>query len=114
MRKIEAVIRKLKFKDVKINLINAGFDTFTYWAVRSVGESSERNDYKAKGDDAVANERIKLNLLVREEREEEAVNIIVDSGKTIEVDDSQITVLTVNKVYKIRGQEAGDKKILKF
>ena len=114
MRKIEAVIRKLKFKDVKIGLIAAGYDTFTYWAVRSVGEGSEKQTYKTENDDIKASERIQVNLMVRENKVEEVVNIIVESGQTHEVDDALILIFDLPKVYQIIGREKGDVKIIRI
>ena len=94
MRKIEANIRKLKFKDVKIALRQAGFSTFTYWAVRSVSEGSDKQDFEDT-EDAVANERVALSLIVKDDQVESAVDTIIGAGKTHEVDDARIFVYTV-------------------
>ena len=95
MRKIEATIRKLKFRDVKVGLIDAGYDTFTYWAVRSVGKNSKRKDYKESGDDVEASERVNISITVKEEKVDEVIEIIVNCGQTHEVDDALIHVMDV-------------------
>ena len=113
MRKIEANIRKLKFKDVKIALREAGYPTFTYWAVRSVSENSTLEKFEDK-EDAVASERVALNIAVRDDKVEEIIDIMVSSGQTHEVDDALIYVYEVKAAYKIRGEEGGDRKILRI
>ena len=114
MRKVEATIRKLKFKDVKVGLIEGGFNTFTYWAVRSVGENSEKTSYKDSNNDSVASERVNVSIVVRDEKADQVVDIIVNSGQTHEVDDALIHVIDVPKAFQIVGQSKGDRKILKM
>ena len=40
MKKIEAIIRKTKFDDVKEALNAAGIDFFSFWDVRGVGKAT--------------------------------------------------------------------------
>ncbi|MDP4202108.1 MAG: P-II family nitrogen regulator, partial [Bacteroidota bacterium] len=41
MKKIEAVIRKSKFEDVKKALYDAGIEWFSYWDIVGLGKSTE-------------------------------------------------------------------------
>ncbi|MDD4637154.1 MAG: P-II family nitrogen regulator [Bacteroidales bacterium] len=41
MKKIEAIIRKSKFEDVKQALYDAGIDWFSYWDITGLGKSTE-------------------------------------------------------------------------
>ena len=41
MKKVEAIIRKTKFDEVKTALNEAGIDFFSFWEVRGVGKSTE-------------------------------------------------------------------------
>ncbi len=41
MKKIEAIIRKSKFEDVKEALYNEGIDWFSYWDITGLGKSTE-------------------------------------------------------------------------
>jgi nitrogen regulatory protein P-II 1 len=110
MQKIEAVIRKLKFRDVKVGLRKAGYNTFTYWAVRSVSENSDPKAYEEEDDDAVASERVMVTLVVRDEKVDNAIDVIVSSGQTHGVDDGVIIVSDVPNAFQIVGNEEGDKK----
>jgi len=112
MRKVEANIRKLKFKNVKIALREAGFSTFTYWAVRSISEASDMENFD-EGDYPVASERVKFSIVVKEKEVDKVIDTIVGAGKTLEVDDARIYVYPVLQAYKIAGRENGDLKIHK-
>ncbi|MFZ4581626.1 MAG: P-II family nitrogen regulator, partial [Paludibacter sp.] len=41
MKKIEAVIRKSKFEDVKEALFDVDIDWFSYWDITGLGKSTE-------------------------------------------------------------------------
>ena len=41
MKKIEAIIRKAKFEDVKQALYDAGIEWFSYWDITGIGKSKE-------------------------------------------------------------------------
>ena len=107
MRKIEANIRKLKFKEVKLALTEAGHSTFTYWAVRSVSDGSKK--LELTGGDPIAKERIALSIIVQDNNVDETIDLIVSAGQTKEVDDTRIYVYAIAKAYKIVGGENGDK-----
>ena len=42
MKKIEAIIRKTKFEDVKDALLEADIEWFSYYDVRGIGKSTAR------------------------------------------------------------------------
>ena len=52
--------------------------------------------------------------MVREDKVEEVVNLIVESGQTHEVDDALILIVDLPKVYQIIGREKGDIKIMRI
>lgn len=110
MRKIEAVIRKSKFKDVKRGLIEANFNLFTYSLVRSISESSEKKFYRGVEFDSSSSDRISLNLYVNYTDVSRAVQIIAKSGTTGDADDARIYVFEVKEALKI--DSTGDKDIV--
>ena len=114
MRKIEAIIRKSKFKEVKVGLQEAGFVNFTYHAVRSVSETSEKGFYRGVEYDAVASERIALSLVTKKDETENAIDVIVKSGQTQNVDDERILVYDLTQAYRIWGSEDSDKLIVEM
>ena len=46
MKKIEAIIRKTKFEDVKDALLEADIEWFSYYEVRGVGKSRQARIYR--------------------------------------------------------------------
>ena len=47
MKKIEAIIRKTKFEDVKDALLEADIEWFSYYDVRGIGKSRQARIYAA-------------------------------------------------------------------
>ena len=41
MKKIEAIVRKSKFEDVKQALSDVGIEWFSYWDITGLGKSTE-------------------------------------------------------------------------
>ena len=46
MKKIEAIIRKTKFEDVKTALLEADIEWFSYYDVRGIGKAREARIYR--------------------------------------------------------------------
>jgi len=103
MRKLEAIIRKSKFKKVKKALIDSGLSSFNYRLTRCISETSETRFYRGVEFDSKATERIFLSLYVKEENIETAINIIKKSGSTGDADDSYLAVFHANEAYKLQG-----------
>ena len=111
MRKLEAIIRKSKFKEVKRALIEGGFNSFNYRLTRCISGKSETRYYRGVEFDSVATERIFLALYVKDKDIDMAISIIKDSGYTGEADDSYLAVFAANKAYKLLGGDEEDKLI---
>ena len=73
MRKIEAIIRKSKFRHVKNELKEQGFTRFDYHLTRSSSDSEHRF-YRGVEYDAQAEERIKLSVYVNSKKIEDVLN----------------------------------------
>jgi len=100
MKKIEAIIRKSKFREVKKALIKLGVDNFSYWLVRNVGEATESRVYRGVEYETSALERIHLTLIVGNNAKD-VVQAIVNSGITGESGDGRVFVSDVKKAYQI-------------
>ena len=68
MRKIEAIIRKSKFREVKNALIAGGFNSFSYLLTRSVSEKAQTRFYRGVEFASKATERVSLSLFVKDLR----------------------------------------------
>jgi nitrogen regulatory protein P-II 1 len=108
MVKIEAIIRKSKFKEVKLSLINEGFHSFNYLLIRSVSDKSEKRFYRGVEYDAKSADRVQLSLFIPNDKKEAALNIIKDAGDTGDADDNYVYVIEVNEAYKLVGGEDQD------
>ena len=67
MRKLEAITRKSKFKEVKRALIEKGLSSFNYWLTRCISEKSETRYYRGVEFDSKATKRICLSFCVKDE-----------------------------------------------
>ena len=113
MVKIEAIIRKSKFKEVKHALVNNGFSSFNYFLTRSVSEKSEKRFYRGVEYDSKAADRVQLSLFVSKEKVSEALDIIKNSGSTGDADDNYVYVIPVDQAYQLIGTEDQDQDLLK-
>jgi nitrogen regulatory protein P-II 1 len=111
MKKIEAIIRKTKFDDVKDALSNVGIDFFSYWEVRGIGKSREERAFRGIIYDTSSIERIKMSIVVRDKNLKNTINAILESGKTGAIGDGKIFVVDIEESYRIRTGEMGDEAL---
>lgn len=104
MRKLEAIIRKSKFRHVKKSLNEQGITGFNYHLVRSSSKSEHRY-YRGVEYDTQAEERIKLSLYVPDSKLDTAIQIIKSSGNTGNSTDSYLVVFQLDQVYKLQRDE---------
>ena len=70
MKKIEAIIRRTKFDDVKDALLAADIEWFSYYEVRGVGKMREARIYRGVAYDTSSIERMLLSIVVRDKNVE--------------------------------------------
>ena len=66
MKKIEAIIRKTKFEDVKDALLEADIEWFSYYDVRGIGKARQGRIYRGVVYDTSTIERILISIVVRD------------------------------------------------
>ena len=108
MKKIEAIIRKSRFEDVKEALLKADIEWFSYYDVRGVGKTRQERVYRGQVYDTSYIERTMLVLVVRDINVEKTVQAILKNAQTGEVGDGRIFVTTVDDSIRIRTGESGD------
>lgn len=111
MKKIEAIIRKTKFDEVKEALHDVGIEFFSFWDVRGVGQAREGRVYRGIVYDTSTIERIKLSIIVRDKNIEKTVNAILESAQTGEIGDGKIFIIPIEDSYRIRTGESGDESL---
>lgn len=111
MKKVEAIIRKSKFEEVKDALYEAGIEFFSFWDVRGVGQAREGRVYRGIVYDTSTIERIKLSIIVRNKNVNKTVNAILAAAKTGEIGDGKVFILPIEESFRIRTGEAGDESL---
>ena len=108
MKKIEAIIRKSKFDDVKNALQNVEVNFFSYWDVTGVGNEKEGHVYRGISYSTSEIQRRYLSIVVSEPFVEKTINAILSTAATDKVGDGKIFVLPVDEAYRIRTGESGN------
>jgi nitrogen regulatory protein P-II 1 len=107
MKKIEAIIRKSKFEDVKEALYHEGIDWFSYWDITGLGKSTEEQIVRGQVFQSNYIHRRMLSIVVRDVNLEKTVNAILDSAWTGETGDGKIFIYDIEDTYRIRNRESG-------
>jgi len=108
MKKIEAIIRKIKFEEVKDALLEADIEWFSYYEVRGIGKSRQARIYRGVMYDTSSIERILVSVVVRDKNVEKTVQAIIKSAQTGEIGDGRIFIVPVDDSIRIRTAERGD------
>lgn len=108
MKKIEAIIRKTKFDDVKEALDAIDIEWFSYYDVRGVGKARQGRIYRGVVYDTSSIERILISIIVRDKNVKKTVAAIEQAAQTGEIGDGRIFVIPVEDAVRIRTGEHGD------
>ena len=111
MKKVEAIIRKSKFDEVKEALHNVEVNFFSYWDVTGVGNEKEGHVYRGISYSTSEIQRRFLSIVVNDEFVDRTVKAIIKSGATDKVGDGKIFILSVNEAYRIRTGEKGGQSL---
>jgi len=107
MKKIEAIIRKSKFDDVKKALHQIEVNFFSYWDVTGVGNEKQGHVYRGISYSTTDIQRRFLSIVVSDEFLERTVTAILESAYTGNVGDGKIFVSEILEAYRIRTKENG-------
>lgn len=108
MKKIEAIVRKTKFEEVKEALLSGDIDWFEYHDVHGIGQSRQERIYRGVYYSTDAIERVKLTIVCREVCMQSTIDTILKVAHTGEIGDGRIFVSDVLDTYSIRTGEHGD------
>ena len=107
MKKIEAIIRKSKYSDVKAALHFVGVNFFSYWDATGRGNEKEGHIYRGVSYRTSDIQRRYLSIVVNDDFEEITIKAILDAASTGEVGDGKIFVSDISEAYRIRTGEKG-------
>lgn len=108
MKKIEAIIRKTKFEDVKEALLEADIEWFSYYDVRGIGKARQGRIYRGVIYDTSSIERTLVSIVVRDKNVEKTVQALQRASYTGEIGDGRIFVIPIQDAIRIRTGERGD------
>ena len=102
MKKIEAIIRPFKLEDVKIALVNAGIVGMTVSEVRGFGrQKGQVERYRGSEFTVEFLQKLKLEIVVDDDRVDTVVNAIQDAARTGEIGDGKIFISGIDSVLRI-------------
>jgi nitrogen regulatory protein P-II 1 len=107
MKKIEAIIRKSKFEDVKQALYDVEIDWFSYWDITGLGKSTEEQVVRGQVFRSGYIQRRMISIVIRDVNVEKTVKAILSSAWTGEQGDGKIFVYDIEETYRIRNGESG-------
>jgi nitrogen regulatory protein P-II 1 len=109
MKKIEAIIQPFKLEEVKDALKTAGVDGMTVLEVRGHGRQKGHTEvYRGREYQVDLVPKVKLELVVPDDRADEVVNVIIQSARTGKIGDGKIFISTIDEAIRIRNSDAGE------
>jgi nitrogen regulatory protein P-II 1 len=109
MKKIEAIIQPFKLEDVKSGLKNIGVDGMTITEVRGHGrQKGHKEVYRGREYSVDLLPKVKVELVVADERLNEVLKSLVDNARTGKIGDGKIFVYDVADAIRIRNDDRGE------
>lgn len=108
MTKVEAVIQPSKLDAVKDALLEIGIDGMTVLEARGHGRQKGHTEfYRGREYTVDLLPKIKIELVVANERTEEVVKAISDAARTGKIGDGKIFLSRIDEAIRIRNDERG-------
>ena len=111
MKKIEAIIRKSKFNEVRAALHEADIDFLSWWDVKGQGSARQGLIFRGIAYDVNAIDRIYISFVVRNINVEKSIDAILKSAYTGESGDGRIFVSSIEQPIRIRTGDHGDESL---
>lgn len=109
MTKIEAIIRPNRFDAVKEALSDLGIDGMTVSEARGHGRQKGHTEtYRGREYEVSLIPKLRVELIVLDERVEAIVAAIISTAATGEIGDGKIFLSKIDDAIRIRNQERGD------
>ncbi len=108
MKKIEAIIKPFKLEEVKDALGEVGVEGMTVTEVKGFGRQKGHTEiYRGSEYTVDFLPKIKIEIVLPDEKLTEAVEVIVRTAKTGKIGDGKVFVSTINEAVRIRTEEKG-------
>jgi len=112
LKKIEAIIKPFKVDDVKDALSELGIDGMTITEVKGHGRQKGHTELY-RGAEYVVDfvPKVKVEIVISDERLDDAVTAICEAASTGKVGDGKIFVTTIDQAVRIRTGERDDEAL---
>jgi nitrogen regulatory protein P-II 1 len=109
MKKIEAVIKPFKLEEVKEALSDFGIVGMTVTEVKGFGRQKGQTEiYRGNEYSVDFLPKIKIEVVLGEDKVDEAVDAILKAARTGKIGDGKIFVMPVEEVVRIRTGETAE------
>jgi nitrogen regulatory protein P-II 1 len=108
MKKIEAIIKPFKLEEVKDALGEVGIEGMTVTEVKGFGRQKGHTEiYRGSEYTVDFLPKIKIELVLGDDKLDEAIEAIVKAAKTGKIGDGKVFVSTIDEAVRIRTEEKG-------
>jgi nitrogen regulatory protein PII len=108
MKKIEAIIKPFKLEEVKDALGEIGIEGMTVTEVKGFGRQKGHTEiYRGSEYTVDFLPKIKLEIVLADEKLDDAVTAIVKSARTGKIGDGKVFVSNIEEAVRIRTDEKG-------
>lgn len=111
MKKIEAIIRKSKFQEVRKALHEADIDFLSWWDVKGQGDAKQGLIFRGIAYDINAIDRIYITFVVRNINVDKSIDAILKSAFTGESGDGRIFISDIEQSIRIRTGDQGEESL---
>ena len=112
MKLITAIIKPFKLQDVKEALVDAGVEGLTITEVKGYGRQKGHTEmYRGAEYTVDTLPKIKLEILVNDEKVSDATDAVIKSANTGKIGDGKIFITNVEQIIRIRTGETNNEAI---
>jgi len=112
MKKIDAIIKPFKLEDVKEALAAVDVEGMTVTEVKGFGRQKGHTEiYRGSEYTVDFLPKVKIEIVLDDDRVQDAVNAIVKSAKTDKIGDGKVFISPIEGVTRIRTGETGTEAV---
>ena len=112
MKLVSAIIKPFKLQEVRETLVDAGIEGLTITEVKGYGRQKGHTEmYRGAEYSVDTLPKIKLEILVEEEKVATVTDVITKTANTGKIGDGKIFISSIDDVIRIRTGETGSDAI---
>lgn len=109
MKRIEAIIQPHKTDEVRQALKEIGVDGMTIYDVRGHGrQKGHKEVYRGHEYEVDLLPKVKIELVIADDRAEETVSAIVEAARTGKIGDGKVFIYPIDDAIRIRNKDRGE------